>query len=611
MMERYAFLQETCEIISELLNVVITTIDTNFVRTAGSSVYRGEVGKPVVNPNIFKSVIENNQTVVIDSPGMDPVCATCENRLNCDEKAAIYAPLHIKGEICGAIGIIAFSEEQKNSGFFDRHVFVNFTEKLSDLISGKIEAAQYASELMVNLNETLAILNSVHDGVIAVDTEARIYRINRSATKKFGVEERFIGRTIDALLPKAVAEDIRNQKEYIDYEVTIGGETDEINVLMTSKVIESEGVNHGMILIMKSITEASNIASKLVHESDYKVDFSDIIGDSKVISDVISFSSKIAASDSTVLIRGESGTGKELFARAIHNQSGRRNGPFVAINCGAIPETLLESELFGYEDGAFTGAKKGGKVGKCQLANGGTLFLDEVGDIPIFLQVKFLRMLQERTIERVGGNKSISIDIRVIAATNRNLESMIENNEFRSDLYYRLNVIPIFIPPLRERKEDILTISRHFMEKYSRLLHKHVYKMTPQAEHILTSYSWPGNIRELENTIECALNVEGQEVLTSFSIPERVKKAKHSGAAGFSEMEPMEADFRKEADEAAGAAREPDIQSLRTRRRKAEREEVIRALDKYGWDTKGKKHAATSLGIGIATLYRILKEDKM
>ena len=605
MFERYAFLQETCEIISELLNVVITTIDTNYMRTAGSNVYRTEVGKPVVNPNIFKSVIENNQTVVIDSPGRDPVCAVCENRLNCHEKAAIYAPLHVKGEIRGAIGIIAFTEEQKNSGFFDRHVFVNFTEKLSELISGKIEAAEYADELMVNLNETLAILNSVHDGVIAVDRDGHIHRINQSAIKKFGVTEKLIGKPIDTILPEAAAKDIRLQREYIDMEVTIGGEADETNVLMTSKVIESEGRKHGMILIMKSITEASNIASKLVHESDYKVDFSDIIGDSKVISDVISFSYKIAASDSTVLIRGESGTGKELFARAIHNQSGRRNGPFVAINCGAIPETLLESELFGYEDGAFTGAKKGGKVGKCQLANGGTLFLDEVGDIPIFLQVKFLRMLQERIIERVGGNKSIPIDVRVIAATNRNLESMIEANEFRSDLYYRLNVIPIFIPPLRERQEDILTISKHFMEKYSRLLHKHVYNMTPQAENILTHYPWPGNIRELENTIECALNVESQEVLTSFSIPERIKRAQQQLCPpGFSEMgSQRETDLQQFHDVS-------DIDSMRTRRRKAEMDDVIRALDKYGWDTKGKKRAAASLGIGIATLYRILNDDK-
>ena len=591
------FLQETCEIVSQLFNVVITIIDTDFIRVAGTGEYEAEVGKKVVNPNIFESVMEKNDTLIINRPGEDPVCAGCANKASCREKAAVYAPLHVKGEIRGAMALIAFTEEQKNSGLFAKDVFVNFTKKLSELISSKIEAAEYADQLMVNLNETLAILHSVHDGVIAMDDQGLIYRINQSATKKFGITENLIGADIAEVLPAQAIREIRRRKEYIDNEVTIRGEHGETNVLLTSKKIEHEGKDYGTVLIMKSISEASNIASKLLHESDYKVDFSDIVGESKAIQDVISFSYKIADSDSTVLIRGESGTGKELFARAIHNQSSRRNGPFVAINCGAIPETLLESELFGYEDGAFTGAKKGGKVGKCQLANGGTLFLDEVGDIPIFLQVKFLRMLQERTIERVGGNKNIPIDIRVIAATNRNLETMIENNEFRSDLYYRLNVIPIFIPPLRERSEDILIICRHFMEKYSALLRKNVYDMTPQAAKILTNYDWPGNIRELENTIECALNVEGQEILTSFSIPERVK--------------------RKGAAELAGAEAEVHVaedmhvweraDSLKERRKKAEIDEVLRALDKYGWDTKGKKNAADSLGIGIATLYRILK----
>lgn len=591
------FLQETCEIVSQLFNVVITIIDTDFIRVAGTDEYEKEVGKKVVNPNIFESVIEKNDTLIINHPGVDPVCAGCANKANCREKAAVYAPLHVKEQIRGAMALIAFTEEQKNSGLFAKDVFVNFTKKLSELISGKIEAAEYADQLMVNLNETLAILNSVHDGVIAIDNQGAVYRINQSATKKFGITEKLIGKNIEAVLPSQAIREIRRRKEFIDNEVTIRGEHGETNVLLTSKKIEHEGENYGTILIMKSIIDASNIASKLLHESDYKVDFSDIIGESKAIQDVISFSFKIADSDSTVLIRGESGTGKELFARAIHNQSSRRNGPFVAINCGAIPETLLESELFGYEDGAFTGAKKGGKVGKCQLANGGTLFLDEVGDIPIFLQVKFLRMLQERTVERVGGNKNIPIDIRVIAATNRNLESMIENNEFRSDLYYRLNVIPIFIPPLRERSEDILIISKHFMEKYSALLRKNVYDMTPQAAKILTSYDWPGNIRELENTIECALNVEGQEILTSFSIPERVKRKGTPELAG-AEAEVQVAEDMTVWDRAA---------SLKERRKKAEIDEVLKALEKYGWDTKGKKNAADSLGIGIATLYRILK----
>lgn len=602
--KKYSFIQETCEIVSELFNVVITTIDKDYMRTTGTGLYKAQIGSKVENSNVFKSVIEQNQKIVITNPSKEPACANCENKSSCREKAAVYAPLHVNGEIRGAIGFIAFTDEQKNNGLFGSDVFVSFTEKLSELISSRIETVEYADRLMVNLNETLAILNSVHDGVIAVDNQSIIYRINESATRNFGITEKLIGKHISAVLPDQVISAISASSSYIDNEVTIHSEQGDINVLLTAKRIENNGKRHGTILNMKSFQEASSIASKILHESDYKVDFSDIVGESKAISEVIDFSHKIAGSDSTVLIRGESGTGKELFARAIHNQSSRQGGPFVAINCGAIPETLLESELFGYEDGAFTGAKKGGKIGKCQLANGGTLFLDEVGDIPIFLQVKFLRMLQERTIEKVGGNKSIPIDIRVIAATNRNLETMIDDGEFRSDLYYRLNVIPIFIPPLRERSEDILVISRHFMEKYSKHLRKNVHNMTPQAAKILTEYPWPGNIRELENTIECALNVESQEILTSFSIPARIKSPKKDDTPVSVSEELMQAET------ASFTAMQPADPAARLKdaRRKTEISEVLKALDKYGWDTKGKKHAAQSLGIGIATLYRILND---
>ncbi len=603
MIERYLFLQETIEIVSELFNVVITTINSDYIRTSGTGEYRSEIGKLVENPNIFRKVITHKETIIINSPSKDPICMNCENIHNCREKAAIYAPLTVKGEVCGAIGIIAFTEEQKNNGLFHKHIFVNFANKLSELIASKMEAMQYAEELKVNLNETLAILNSVHDGVIATNRDGRITQVNLSAVKKFGITEKMLGHDIREVIPEEALREIQKNRTYIDNEVNINNEFHEIcDVLLTAKSIEDTHKEQGMIYIMKSLSDASNIASKLIHERDYKVEFSDIVGESKAIKDVIHFSNKIADSDSTVLIRGESGTGKELFARAIHNKSGRCKGPFVAINCGAIPDTLLESELFGYEEGAFTGARKGGKVGKCQLANGGTLFLDEVGDIPIFLQVKFLRMLQERSIEKIGGNKNIPIDIRVIAATNRNLEKMIENNEFRSDLYYRLNVIPIFIPPLRERKEDIFIISKSFMDKYSKLLHRNVHDMTPQAKQILMDYAWPGNIRELENTIECALNVESQEILTSFSLPNRIKQEKNHGEEQL--LQSFTNVVCEESKDECAVLKE----TLKERRRKTDASEVMKVLDVYGWDTKGKKQAAHSLGIGIATLYRILAD---
>lgn len=253
-----------------------------------------------------------------------------------------------------------------------------------------------------------------------------------------------------------------------------------------------------------------------------KYSWETIIGNSLTIQKVKGISSKAAKTDSNVLIIGESGTGKELFAHAIHNDSKRFDGPFVKINCAAIPKDLLESELFGYEEGAFTGAKKQGKVGKFELANGGTIFLDEIGDMPMEMQVKILRVLQEREIERIGGNRTIPVDCRIIAATNRNLRERIKENEFREDLFYRLNVINIEVPPLRERKEDIELLALKLMEKLSETLGHHVNNVTVEALECLKQYNWPGNIRELENIIERAINMTDNETIEVFHLPQYI-----------------------------------------------------------------------------------------
>jgi transcriptional regulator with PAS, ATPase and Fis domain len=234
--------------------------------------------------------------------------------------------------------------------------------------------------------------------------------------------------------------------------------------------------------------------------------FDKIIGSSRSILGIIEYSKKISDSKSTVLISGESGTGKEIFAQAIHNFSSRKDKPFIAVNCGAIPTTLIESELFGYEDGAFTGAKKGGNLGKFQLATGGTIFLDEIGEMPLEMQIKLLRVIEEGIITKIGGNNQIAIDIRIIAATNKDLKLQIEKGCFRRDLYYRLNVIPIALPPLRERKDDIPLLVDFYIKKISRKLNKNTVHIPESYMRYLQGYSWPGNIRELENIIELIVN---------------------------------------------------------------------------------------------------------
>jgi DNA-binding NtrC family response regulator len=246
-----------------------------------------------------------------------------------------------------------------------------------------------------------------------------------------------------------------------------------------------------------------------------------LVGGSEPIRQVLDFVRKVADSDSTVMIQGESGTGKELVARMLHFNSLRRDRPLVPVNCGAIPETLLESELFGHEKGAFTGATHT-RMGRFEMANGGTIFLDEIGEMSLPLQVKLLRVLQERAFERVGGNRTIQVDVRIVAATNQDLEALVEEKRFRQDLFYRLHVIPIVIPPLRERRSDIPLLIDHFLARFNQTKHTAISGIEPDAMRLLTSYDWPGNIRELENMVERLVVLKKQGVLSRGDLPEKI-----------------------------------------------------------------------------------------
>jgi DNA-binding NtrC family response regulator len=246
-----------------------------------------------------------------------------------------------------------------------------------------------------------------------------------------------------------------------------------------------------------------------------------LVGASEPIRQVMEFVRKVADSDSTVMIQGESGTGKELVARMLHFNSLRKDRPLVPVNCGAIPENLLESELFGHEKGAFTGATHA-RMGRFELANGGTIFLDEIGEMSLPLQVKLLRVLQEREFERVGGNRTIHVDVRIVAATNQDLETLVEEKRFRKDLFYRLNVIPIVIPPLRERRSDIPLLIDHFLTRFNQTKHTEISNLAPDALHLLTEYDWPGNIRELENMIERLVVLKKRGVLSIGDLPDKI-----------------------------------------------------------------------------------------
>ena len=384
-------------------------------------------------------------------------------------------------------------------------------------IKTKNEAIEIALTEAINTARTIkrerlsysmfrTIINSSSNGIITIDNKGIIQQINNQAYQFFHLS------TIDAVKGHSI--DIVNKnfkwKQAMD-ENGVHEEVLKLNdgrnffIQYTPILVDTE--NSGLVIIVKNSEEILKEETKIRYSLrekglTAKYSFSNIIGKSDIIKENIKMANKYSKVDSNVLIIGETGTGKELFAHSIHQASNRSNEPFVAINCAALPESLLESELFGYEAGSFSGASKNGKMGLFELAHKGTIFLDEIGEIPMALQAKLLRVLQEHEIRRIGGNSVQPIDVRVISATNINIEKQIEEGKFRSDLYYRLNLLDIYIPPLRERQNDIQEMVDFYLNKFSCDMKKSPAKLTKEAAQILTSYSWPGNVRELRNICE-------------------------------------------------------------------------------------------------------------
>jgi transcriptional regulator with PAS, ATPase and Fis domain len=377
------------------------------------------------------------------------------------------------------------------------------------------------------------IINLAGERIVVVDREGIILYIN-------GAYCEFLGTTVEEAIGKHAQDVIENsrmhivaktgQKELAAVQPINGSEmiANRYPLIIDGELVGAVGTvmfrNPEDWLLYKDkiqhlVEEVNYYKTKAEKNSKSKYYFNDLIGNSPSFSAVKKLAERVSSSQSAVLLLGESGTGKELFASAIHNNSMRADYPFVPINCASIPEHLLESELFGYDDGAFTGAKKGGKKGHFQRANRGTIFLDEIGDMPLAMQSKLLRVLQEREILPVGGQKSIAVDVRIIAATHRNLEEMVEEGTFRQDLYYRLNVIKIEIPPLRERNGDVELIAYNLLEKLERKFFRKGINLSAKVVERLNQHKWPGNIRELENVLERSINVLDGDTIEVVHLP--------------------------------------------------------------------------------------------
>jgi len=446
-------------------------------------------------------------------------------------------------------------------------------------LTNRVEKKQALLKTEIERSHTL--VNSIADGVYTVDLDMRITSFSRSTERMTGHrEEDVLGKKCRDIFLTSVCDTdcplkwtLKNEQPVQNCSATLAGKDgSRLPAFLSSDLLrDANGEVCGCIGIIRDRSEVEDLKAKMHKEYS----FVDFVGKSKVMSEIFDRVRTVAATDTTVLIEGESGTGKELLSRAIHYQSSRKDGPFVKVNCASLAETLLESELFGHDKGAFTGAVKD-KPGRFELADGGTIFLDEIGDTSLALQAKLLRVLQEKEFERVGGIKTIKTDVRVIAATNKDLKQLISTGEFREDLYYRLCVVPIDLPPLRERREDIPLLVESFLQKFNTRGHR-INEVSSRAMAQLISYNWPGNVRELENAIEHAYVTSTTERIERRFLPTPVSQAE--------------------------IIRAPETEN--TVHGTSEKAHILYSLEKHRW----KKHdAAEDLGLSRTTLWRKMKK---
>ncbi len=582
--------QDLTDAIAAAMAIEVEVVDHELTVVAGSGLYKDKIGKKeelglLESEYLYARTLRSGQSFVVQDPVNDLTYDPSSLKGTTPELAEVCSPIMLGNRVIGVIGLVAFSPAQKDNLMSKPDAVASFLKHLSRLLAAKVAESDAVERLTRLSNELAAILETIHEGALAIDADGVVTHCNTTAEKLLKLQRgKIIGRKLAEFWADTPAvEVLKTGIEYIEKEEIYQGRgKNRMHFIVSVRPIPGQNKPDGAVVSFRDIAEAR----RLIYDFsatfiDYT--FNDIIGESKAIKQVKEQARRVAGGNATILITGESGTGKEIFARAIHQASARAKGPFISINCGAIPETLLESELFGYEGGAFTGARKEGKAGKFELADEGTVFLDEIGEMPLHLQVKLLHVLQNRAVERVGGNSRIPVDVRIVAASNCDLEKMMQEGNFRKDLYFRLSVIPIHIPPLKERREDIPALIQCCLDKYGPMLNKRFSMVMPDAMDCLLQYNWPGNVRELENAVEYAVNMSSGDTITLLSLPPRVRDSQaETGQKLF--------------------------MPLKDRVRDYERIILKEYLELYGSSFEGKNTIAEKLNISKATLYRKLSD---
>ncbi|MDY0257674.1 sigma 54-interacting transcriptional regulator [Gudongella oleilytica] len=557
-------LNDIISTMATLTNMEYAIFDTEAELVSSTGVYLKRKGQSVHTASIEEVLSLGN--VVVNKPGLMKSCIGCRFANNCPSTIEILSCVKLDGQPIGVVSMTSFTQEGHALIEENLHKYMEILGYMSNLISmyAHNEVARSTPGILSKAIEHLIRESGMN--YMVIDRNGYLLHWDDGTQELLSYCDLYT-QSLGMIFPQEFSGWIFGSSYPSSKSLVFEGFSGEV----FSTPLSTENGIEGYVL---RFDKRDGEALKRSPSASY---LDRIITRDPKLMEVKRIIEKISSSPSSVLITGESGTGKEIAAKAIHFTSNRSNKPFIPVNCANIPESLFESELFGYEEGAFTGARKRGKPGILELANNGTVFLDEIGELPHHSQAKLLRFLQDGVIQRLGSITNIPLNVRIIAATNQDLELLMSEGKFREDLFYRLNVVPIHLPPLRERKSDIPILIDHFIKAMNSKLSKRLLGIDDLALEAMMDYSWPGNVRELENSIEYAMNMEDTSRINLTSLPARI----------FSNCE-LESD-------------------LRSKLSKSESSIIISALDKNGWDMDGKIKTAEELGISLRTLYRRLK----
>lgn len=568
-------LQEIIESLHDVTNVDMAIVDDELYRVAATGVLANTIGEKAPVNSLFHKCLKTAETYFIDDPRVNEFCIECENLYKCSELVEMCLPIKYDNRIIGVIGLCAFDEKTKESFVKNKNRFYNLEIRIRDIIEEILKRRDYAELLEYRYLEFKTLINSINEGIVVADNHLNIQSANDYVIKRFDLNKQSTNILSD-ILPDKILNKLKDGFCGDLGPVYING--NDYMVQINTFYFSSERKGH--VLVFKDFKKMKDSIMKSNRDREFTT-FDDIVGESEAIRQARLQAVESAKVDVPVLIYGETGTGKEVFAKAIHFSSNRSKEMYMAINCGAISENLIESELFGYEKGSFTGALSSGKKGIFEVSTNGTLLLDEISELKYSTQVKLLRALEEKEIRRIGSSNVIKANPRIIAATNKNLSLLVEKKEFREDLFYRLNIIQINIPPLRERGYDVLLLARYFLDNFNKAYSKNIKGFTVKAEKLLLDYPFPGNVRELKNIIEYCVIFENGETIDENMILKKIS-SKRDNFASDKTLKQIVSEYEKEF--------------------------LKKEMLLIGDSVEEKKNLAKRLDISLATLYRKLED---